>query len=279
MIPAHVSIIICVFYILPTLLFLHYLKNFKMSSLRFGRWILTIGVLLHWGTVISYFKHTGVFIPTSAPQSHLVVTGFLAAASLFLSARRSALLVIVLLLPVICLSFAFIYWMSPPAQVLNLPSPWIWTHVLLMLLGEAFFCFAAAASVIYLMAEAKLRQREVSTLFARLPSLPAYDQFLGELLSAGFGFLSLGLTMGIIFAHQFWNGEWWLDPKVIFCLATWGWYAVVLVLRGLSPKFWGRRTALLSVVGFISIAFVSQGLHYVFPTQHETFEIKLGNPK
>lgn len=234
--------------------------------------MLTLGVMLHCGTLLAYFRHMGVFFPTNTPQSHLVVTGFLASACLFLSARRSALLVIVLLLPLICLSFGFLYWLGATEAVVILPSPWIWTHVLLMLLGEAFFCFAAAASVIYLLAESKLRQREISSLFARLPSLPAFDRFLQELLTAGFGFLSLGFILGIIFAHQFWTGGWWLDPKVLFCALTWIWYAVVVGLRLISRRFWGRSTAFLSVGGFFAIIFLSRGLHYVFPTQHETYE-------
>lgn len=272
MIPVHVSVILCVFYLLANGLFLLYLKDFRLGALRFGRWILTIGVMIHWGTLIAYFKHTGLFFPTTTPQSHLVVTGFLAAACLFLSARRSALLVIILLIPLICLSFGLLHWIEAPYAVMSLPSSWIWTHVLLMLLGEAFFCFAAAASVIYLIAEMKLRQRTVSVIFSRLPSLPAFDLFLQELLWAGFGFLTIGFAMGILFAHQFWNSGWWLDPKVLFCALTWAWYAVVVGLRLFSQTFWGRRTALLSVLGFVGILFLSRGLHYVFETQHEAYD-------
>lgn len=272
MIPIHVSIILCSFYISATALFLCFLKDFKLRALRFGRWLLTIGVVLHWGMLITYFKHTGIFFPTNTPQSHLVITGFLASACLFLSARRSALLVIVLLLPIIVLDFVFLYWSSGAEPSLAIPSPWIWTHVLLMLLGEAFFCFSAVASVVYLITETKLRHRSISQLFARLPSLPAFDLFLSELLWAGFGFLTIGLIMGVVFAHQFWVGGWWLDPKVLFCTMSWAWYGLVLILRLVSKRFLGRNTAVLSIIGFLGMIFLSMGLHYVFPTQHETFE-------
>lgn len=268
MIPIHVSVIICSLYLLATLLFLSFLKSFRMGSLRLGRWVLTLGVMAHWGELIAFFKQTSVFLPTTTPQSHLVVTGFIASACLFMSARRSALLVIVLLLPIISLSFVFLHWLGEPSEVVLMPTPWIWVHVLLMLLGEAFFCFAAAASVVYLVAESKLRRRDFSQFFARMPSLPAFDQFLQELLWAGFGFLALGLIMGILFAHQFWTGGWWLDPKVLFCMTTLAWYAVVIALRWVSKNFWGRRTALLSIVGFIAVIFLSLGVHHFFPTQH-----------
>lgn len=272
MIPAHVSIIICVLYLASAGLFMGYLKTLTKFYLRIGRWLLTFGLMLHWGTLVAYFKQTGVFFPVSTPQSHLVVTAFLATGCMLLSARRSALFIIVLLLPMIAMSFGWIHWTSSAYGEIHLPSHWIWTHVLLMLLGEAFFCVAAASSVIYLVAESKLRQRSFSSLFSSLPPLPTIDLFLQELLWAGFAFLTVGFVMGILFAHQFWEKNWLLDPKVLFCALTWFWYAILIFLRKSSKKFWGRRSALLSVVGFVGVIFLSRGLHYVFPTQHENHD-------
>lgn len=273
MTPHFFAIIFCLLYLISAALFYMYLKNSQFLILRLARWALTIGVVAHWGILISYLSETEVFFPTSTPQSILAISAFVATICLLLSARRTSLLVIVFLLPVICLSFVFLHFVSGFEVLAKPPSPWLWTHVLLTLLGEAFYFIAAVASIVYLLIERKLQRREVSQVFSMLSSLPALDRFLSELLLGGFVFLTLGMSMGFVFAGRFWEAGWLLDPKVLFCVLTWIVYATIHLLRIISVKFLGRRTAIAAVIGFVTVIFLSVGVDVLFPSQHQNIQM------
>lgn len=71
----------------------------------------------------------------------------------------------------------------------------------------------------------------------------------------GFPVFTLGaLIFAMIWAHEAWSRFWGWDPKEVWALITWLFYAAFLHLR-LARGWEGKRSAWLAVIGFIIIMF------------------------
>lgn len=71
----------------------------------------------------------------------------------------------------------------------------------------------------------------------------------------GFPVFTLGaLIFAMIWAHEAWSRFWGWDPKEVWALITWLFYAAFLHLR-LSRGWHGEKSAWLAVIGFIIIMF------------------------
>jgi cytochrome c-type biogenesis protein CcsB len=71
----------------------------------------------------------------------------------------------------------------------------------------------------------------------------------------GFPVFTLGaLIFAMIWAHEAWSRFWGWDPKEVWALITWLFYAAFLHLR-LSQGWEGKKSAWLAVIGFIIIMF------------------------
>ncbi|KGP70925.1 c-type cytochrome biogenesis protein CcsB [Pontibacillus yanchengensis] len=94
------------------------------------------------------------------------------------------------------------------------------------------------------------------------------DEVSYRAVAIGFPVFTLGaLIFAMIWAQQAWNRFWGWDPKEVWALVTWLFYAVFLHLR-LSQGWQGERSAWLAVIGFAIIMFnliavnlVIAGLH------------------
>ncbi len=150
-----------------------------------------------------------------------------------------------------------------------LSPPWIWTHITLMILGEVAFMVSASLALMYLVLDRGLRGNHGhSSFWLRLPSLNDLNRYLGEMLGAGFFLLTAGMMLGFIFAQKYWESNWVLDPKVLLCLLTWVVYALILILRRVSLRYHGRTTAILALLGFVSVILLTWGMDLLLPSQH-----------
>ncbi|MEK4522287.1 MULTISPECIES: c-type cytochrome biogenesis protein CcsB [unclassified Psychrobacillus] len=71
----------------------------------------------------------------------------------------------------------------------------------------------------------------------------------------GFPVFTLGaLIFAMIWAHEAWSRFWGWDPKEVWALITWLFYAVFLHLR-LTKGWQGEKSAWLALIGFIIIMF------------------------
>ncbi|MDB5039185.1 MAG: ccsB [Bacteriovoracaceae bacterium] len=262
--------LICFFYLLSTCFFSLYLKKLSYAYLRLGRWFLGLAVALHFGFLLAWFLHKKIYVPSNALESQLAVLALVGFLCWTISVRKTLVFLSALVAPLICIGLIFFQFMVGPNVGATLPNPWLWTHIVLAILGEAFFFFSALISVAYLLVEFQLRRRKATTFFSRVPSLVDFDRILGENLLAGFVLLTLGLILGVFFANEYWTVGWFSDPKVLFALLTWLIYALLLALRAISPVYRGRRSAALSVIGFLGILLLSLGM----PSEHHTIEQK-----
>ncbi|KGP93173.1 cytochrome C biogenesis protein [Pontibacillus chungwhensis BH030062] len=124
--------------------------------------------------------------------------------------------------------------------------------------------------VLYVMTRLILRKRVAAAIQPKLarvkPSL--VDEVSYRAVAIGFPVFTLGgLIFAMIWAQIAWNRFWGWDPKEVWALITWLFYAVFLHLR-LGAGWHGEKSAWLAVIGFAIIMFnliavnlVLAGLH------------------
>ncbi|QUW20935.1 c-type cytochrome biogenesis protein CcsB [Sporosarcina sp. Marseille-Q4063] len=112
-------------------------------------------------------------------------------------------------------------------------------------------------TVLYLLLRLLLR-RPIATLFqpfARKANTQLMDEIGYRAVLIGFPVFTLGaLVFAMIWAHEAWSRFWGWDPKEVWALITWLFYAAFLHLR-LSRGWEGEKSAWLAVIGFIIIMF------------------------
>lgn len=142
-----------------------------------------------------------------------------------------------------------------------LQSNWLTSHVVTCFMGYAGFTFAFGCALIYFMKSGKQSGGESGEGFLnRLPSTDSLDDLINRTTALGFVFLSIGIMTGSVWAHYAWGSYWSWDPKETWSLITWLIYAVMLHSR--YVRDWrGRRTALMSVIGFASMLFTYLGVN------------------
>ncbi len=125
-------------------------------------------------------------------------------------------------------------------------------------------------TVLYLLIRLITRKRIIEMLnpLATKVNLQLFDEIGYRSVLIGFPVFSLGaLVFAMIWAEQAWGRFWGWDPKEVWALITWLFYAAFLHLR-LSRGWEGRKSAWLALIGFGIIIFnlvvvnlVIAGLH------------------
>jgi cytochrome c-type biogenesis protein CcsB len=258
-----------VLYALAALFYLIYLysKREKQASIGFG--IASLGLLLHtaalilrtlesghapftnmyeslsffaWSTILAYLilerKHK---VRKAGPYLMLIVIGLMALASSPLMPKDATPLV--------------------PA----LQSYWLWLHVSVTLLGEAFFAIAFVTSIMYLRAEA--REKKGLALKSGLTS-GRLDSISYRTIAVGFPLFTLGgLVFGMVWAYKAWGSYWSWDPKEVWSLITWFVFALYLHTR-IVMGWKGRRSATIAIIGFVAALFTYFGVNYLLAGLH-----------
>jgi cytochrome c-type biogenesis protein CcsB len=149
-----------------------------------------------------------------------------------------------------------------------LQSNWLHAHVITCFLSYASFAISCAVSVIYLI---KLKKQEKGqkewSLMAMVPSLDSLDALVYKTIAVGFPLLTLGIITGAAWANYAWGRYWGWDQKETWSLITWFVYAIFLHAR-FTREWRGRRTAILSIVGFGAVLFTYFGVNYVLSGLH-----------
>ncbi|HZZ42767.1 MAG TPA: cytochrome c biogenesis protein CcsA [Tepidisphaeraceae bacterium] len=155
-------------------------------------------------------------------------------------------------MPVVMLLFicAGIFGKAKPQDYVT--SSLLWMHSVTAYLGFVAFAIAGAAGLMYLIANRRLRSK--SPAGPRFGSLERLEHITFLSVTIGFALLTIGLITGIARIHHGGNGNlgphWFTSPKVLLASAVWVVYALVLHAP-FNPSFRGRRTAMLSILGFV----------------------------
>lgn len=112
-------------------------------------------------------------------------------------------------------------------------------------------------SGIYLLVRLILRKRVGAAIqpFLKKTSPDLLDEITYRAIAIGFPLFTLGgLIFAAIWAQIAWDRFWGWDPKEVWALITWFFYAAILHLR-LSRGWHGEKSAWLAVGGFAIIMF------------------------
>jgi len=136
-----------------------------------------------------------------------------------------------------------------------LQSYWLWLHVSVTLLGEAFFAVAFVASILYLAAGTEEKKERLDALAYRA-------------VAVGFPLFTLGgLIFGMVWAYRAWGRYWAWDPKEVWSLITWFVFALYLHTR-IVMGWKGKRSAWIAIAGFLAALFTYFGVNYLLAGLH-----------
>ena len=146
-----------------------------------------------------------------------------------------------------------------------LQSNWLAIHVITCFLGYAAFAIAFGISVGYLI-QLK-RERSPRGPISWLPASQILDDINYKAIVIGFPMLTLGIITGAAWASYAWGSYWSWDPKETWSLITWFIYAAFLHAR--YARDWrGKKTALLSIIGFCAVIFTYFGVNFLLAGLH-----------
>jgi cytochrome c-type biogenesis protein CcsB len=146
-----------------------------------------------------------------------------------------------------------------------LQSNWLTIHVTTCFLGYASFAVSFGISILYIIRDKKEDQKE--GVLKWLPATPVLDEINYKSIVIGFPMLTLGIITGAAWANYAWGSYWSWDPKETWSLITWFIYAAFLHAR-FTRDWKGKRTAILSIVGFIFVLFTYFGVNYLISGLH-----------
>ena len=149
-----------------------------------------------------------------------------------------------------------------------LQSNWLVSHVVSCFLGYAAFAVAFGTSIMYLV---KSNQEQSGAPPGRLtslfPSAANLEEISYKVIAVGFPLLTIGIVTGAAWANYAWGTYWSWDPKETWSLIVWLIYATYLHAR--VVKGWnGKRTAYLSIAGFLATLFCYLGVNLLLSGLH-----------
>lgn len=121
-------------------------------------------------------------------------------------------------------------------------TPWVGVHVVLAMLGYAFFSATAMVWCVYLLQNFALRKHRTHPFFERLPDLASLDRIAGRLCASGLLIFGIGIALGVVL----FLGE----TEMASSLALYKLIASVAICLGFLGLALGRRHAWFSAVKF-----------------------------
>lgn len=240
---------------------------FQSSNLRrVGTTLLFAGLVVQTAAVSMRFLLTG-HVPVSNMYESITFTSWvaLALAGFFELRKRSG----VVGLGAAMLGFLMLTASSmmplhdtrihPLRAVLN--SYWLNIHVTMMLISYAAFALAAVFAGGYLLKSWLGRESLLGGGKAAM-ELPQMEEFAYRLVQVGWPVLTVGITLGGVWADTAWGRFWGWDPKETWAFITWIVYTIYLHSR-MVMGWRGRTSALACVIGFICVLITWLGVSYL----------------
>ncbi|MFJ7933416.1 c-type cytochrome biogenesis protein CcsB [Sporosarcina sp. NPDC096371] len=137
-------------------------------------------------------------------------------------------------------------------------TPWVEMPAIVNAKTLTTFVWSVATGIVLYFILRLIFRRPIATLFqpfAQKANSQLMDEIGYRAVIIGFPVFTLGaLIFAMIWAHEAWSRFWGWDPKEVWALITWLFYAAFLHFR-LSRGWEGKRSAWLAVIGFIIIMF------------------------
>ena len=163
-------------------------------------------------------------------------------------------------------------WKTGPVNPLY-KSLWLTVHVGTIFIGDGLLAIAFLAAIMYLIQERQIKQKRLGSIYTRLPSLATLDRINYHAIVYGFPFLTAGMITGSIYAQYALGTYWRWDPKEVWSLISWLFYAALLHQR-LAAGWQGRRAAVLSIICFLILVFTFVGVSLLMGGYHSFSSLK-----
>ena len=256
-------------YFLAALSYLAFLFSRKEGRAVMGLRLAFAGLLLHTLALVMRTVQSG-----HAPFTNMYESlSFLAWSSAFafiiveskFRLRRPGAYILLIVIALMALASSPLMPKDATPLVPALQSYWLWLHVSVTLLGEAFFAIAFVTSVMFLIAQS--REKKGRAAGAGL-SADRLDSISYRTIAIGFPLFTLGgLVFGMVWAYKAWGSYWSWDPKEVWSLITWFVFALYLHTR-IVMGWKGRRSAIIAVIGFLAALFTYFGVNYLLAGLH-----------
>ena len=232
-----------------------------------------------WVLMLAFINHTFYFIFALAKTGKLPIISLHEAFSLFAWALAGIYLAFQLktktrVLGAFVSPIVFVLMImastglgGPVSIPLPLQGSLVPIHVILSVAGEALFALASCAGAMYLIQERLIKNKKVSSFRKILPSLADLDRINYISLIWGFPLLTLGILVGSIWARTAWGSHWQWDPKQVWTLTAWIFYALILHQR-LAIGWKGHKAALFSLLALGILLATLVAVNLLFVTAH-----------
>jgi cytochrome c-type biogenesis protein CcsB len=250
-------------YLAGTLGYLLFIIFQKKELARYSYGVLLVGFGFHTLAIALKYYQIGSFPVTTFRESLSFFAWAIIGAYLLIQLRFNIRVLGSFLTPlaaVMMISSSFLPAQPMPGPPL-LRSFWLLVHVVTIFLGNGVFAIAFLAGLMYLIQEREIKSKRLGTLYHRLPSLEVLDALNYNCLIIGFTLLTLGMLSGSLYAQVILGSFWRWDPKEVWSLITWLLYAALL--HGRLVSGWrGRRSAQISILGFLILVFSFVGVNF-----------------
>jgi len=228
-------------------------KSTKITS-RIMFSLAAIGFAIHTTNIIFRYVTAGHIPITNAHEATSFFSWSIVFIFFVLQFRYRIILLSSFIMPVVFILMLSSSMLPREIKPLSpvLQSYWLGIHTIFAFLGNAAFALAFGIGVMYLVQEHYVKSKHIGGLFERLPSLQTLDEINYRLITLGFPLLTLAIITGALWAQSAWGSYWNWDPRETWSLITWFIYAIVLHAR-LVAGWRGKRAALLSIIGFLTI--------------------------
>jgi cytochrome c-type biogenesis protein CcsB len=267
-----VFIIATIIYMLSCACYFGYLFIQKSALQRAAAGLMMAGFALHTMSLVACGIRAGNF-PINNLHETLSLTGWaIAAVFLALYFKYNLKILGIYAAPLITLVMIAAYQMPRPiAQDPQLfKSWWLAAHIVTIFLGNAAFSLACGLGILYLTQENAIKNKTRGFFFSRLPSLDLLDTTGYASIVTGFSLITIGLITGVIYAKAIWGRFWSWDPKEVWSVVTWLFYAALLHER-LTVGWRGRRAAIMAIIGFAVLLFTFLGVNFLLKGHHGSF--------
>ena len=258
-----------VFELLATFGFLGYLIKQKKWIFRASHWLLFAGFICHTILLVNQYYLLGA-IPVLDFKSSLSFFSWSIICVYLILQLKFRLMVLGSFIAPLAASLMIISsampWMEGAVRP-EFKSIWLTIHISLAFIGDGLFAIAFLAAIMYLILERSIKHKTFGSFYSRLPSLASIDSINYYSLIYGFSFLTLGMITGSVYAQITFGTYWQWDPKEVWSLITWLFYAALLHER-LAVGWRGRKAAWMSIICFCLLIFTFIGAGFLLGGYH-----------
>jgi len=261
-------------YVLAWVAYLHHATTRAALSSRIATLLVHLGFTaqtlgLTWRTILSYRLGMGHPPFSDLYESMVFFSWCIVLAYLIFEWRAKQRIFGTFVVPLALLASAYASMLDSQIRPLipALKSNWLLVHVSVSFLAYGAFALSCGISVAYLIRCGNEREGGEKGLVSFLPPAEKLDEYNYQALAIGFPLLTLGILTGSVWAHYAWGSYWSWDPKETWSLIVWLIYAALLHAR-LVAGWRGRKTAILSLVGFGGIVFLYLGVNLLLSGLH-----------